>query len=71
MLRLKGRGLPELNSRRVGDQLVEVLVWTPEDLTAEQEQLLKAFRDVEDAAPERIDRGDDRSLWSRVKEAFT
>lgn len=71
VLRLKGRGLPELNSRRVGDQLVEVLVWTPEDLTAEQEQLLKAFRDVEDPAPERIDRDDDRSLWSRVKEAFT
>ncbi|MEE8148630.1 MAG: J domain-containing protein, partial [Longimicrobiales bacterium] len=70
VLRLKGRGLPELNSRRVGDQLVEVLVWTPEDLTAEQAQLLKAFRDVEDPAPERIDRDDNRSLWSRVKEAF-
>ena len=71
VLRLKGRGLPELNSRRIGDQLVEVLVWTPEDLTAEQEQLLEAFRDVEDPAPEHIDRDDNRSLWSRVKEAFT
>ncbi|MFV2005880.1 MAG: molecular chaperone DnaJ, partial [Longimicrobiales bacterium] len=71
VLRLKGRGLPELNSQRIGDQLVEVLVWTPKDLTAEQEQLLKAFRDVEDAAPAHIDRDDHRSLWSRVKEAFT
>jgi molecular chaperone DnaJ len=71
VLRLKGRGLPELNSRHIGDQLVEVLVWTPEDLTAEQEQVLKAFRDVEDPAPERIDRDDSGSLWSRFKEAFT
>lgn len=71
VLRLKGRGLPELNSRRVGDQFVEVLVWTPEELTAEQERLLEAFRDVEDPAPERIDHDDDKSLWSRVKEAFT
>lgn len=71
VLRLKGRGLPELHSRRIGDQFVEVLVWTPEELTAEQEQVLKAFRDVEDPAPERIDHDDERSLWSRVREAFT
>ncbi len=71
VLRLKGRGLPELNSRRIGDQFVEVVVWTPEELTAEQERLLEAFRDVENPAPERIDRDDDRSLWSRVREAFS
>ncbi len=71
VVRLKGRGLPELNSRRTGDQFVEVLVWTPEDLTAEQERLLEALRDVEDPAPERIDHAHDGSLWSRVKEAFT
>lgn len=71
VLRLKGRGLPELNSGHIGDQLVEVVVWTPEDLTAEQEELLEAFRDIEEPAPERIDHGGDRSLWSRVKEAFS
>ena len=71
VVRLKGRGLPELNTHRVGDQLVEVLVWTPEDLTEEQEHMLKALRDVEDPAPERIDRLGRESFWSRVKEAFT
>jgi len=71
VLRLKERGLPELNARHIGDQLVEVIVWTPEDLTEEQEQVLKALRDVEEPAPERIERNGGQSIWSRVKEAFS
>ena len=71
VLRIRGRGLPELNSRTRGDQLVRVVVWTPERLTAEQEEVLQALRDVEDPAPEHVTGESRRSLWSRVKEAFT
>ena len=71
VLRLRGRGLPELNGRGRGDQLVRILVWTPDPLTVEQEEVLQALRDVEDPAPEQIEAESGRSLWSRVKEAFT
>ena len=71
VLRLRGRGLPELNGRGRGDQLVRIVVWTPDRLTVEQEEVLQALRDVEDPAPEQIEGESRSSLWSRVKEAFT
>ncbi|HUF76190.1 MAG TPA: molecular chaperone DnaJ, partial [Longimicrobiales bacterium] len=45
-LRLKGLGLPELNGAMRGDQLLRILVWTPEDLTPEQEKLLRELREI-------------------------
>ena len=70
VLRLKGQGLPELHGSGRGDQLVRIAVWTPERLTPEQEETIRTLRDMEDPAPEKLpDSG--RSIWSRVKEAFT
>ena len=37
LLRLKELGLPELNGHHRGDQLLKVLLWTPDELTPEQE----------------------------------
>ncbi len=71
ILRLRGQGLPELHGHGKGDQLVRIAVWTPERLTDEQEEALRALRDLEDPAPERPDGDSGRSIWSRVKEAFT
>jgi molecular chaperone DnaJ len=71
VLRLRGQGLPELHGGGRGDQLVRVVVWTPGRLTPEQEEAILALRDLEDAAPEKLDDDSGRSLWSRVKEVFT
>jgi molecular chaperone DnaJ len=71
LLRLRGEGLPPLNGERRGDLLVRIVVWTPERLTTEQEEAFQRLREVEDTAPERISRLDDKGFWSRVKEAFT
>jgi len=71
VLLLRGRGLPELHGRGKGDQLVRIVVWTPEHLTSEQEEAIRALREVEDPAPEQLDGNSGRSIWSRVKEAFT
>ncbi len=68
VLRLRGMGLPHLEGRGRGDQMVRVSVWTPESLTGEQERLLKELRDIESPPPAP---GESRGFWSRVKEAFT
>jgi len=70
-LRLKDLGLPELNGALRGDQIVRVLVWTPTDLTNEQEEVIRQLADVEHGAPESVRRGTHKGFWSRVKEAFT
>lgn len=70
ILRLRGMGLPELNGDGSGDELVRVIVWTPEDLNREQRDVIERLMEVEDPAPERVDRSR-KGFWSRVKEAFT
>jgi molecular chaperone DnaJ len=70
-LRLRGLGLPELNGGVRGDQIVRVLVWTPTDLTGEQEEVIRRLAEVEHGAPESVRRGTHKGFWSRVKEVLT
>ena len=43
VFRVQGKGLPYPGEKRMGDMLVEVIVKTPKDLSAEQIELLEAF----------------------------
>lgn len=71
VLRLRGLGLPELNGTVRGDQLLRVQVWTPDELTPEQEALIKKLRDIESPPPSQVRLRTQKGFWSRVKEAFT
>lgn len=55
VLRLKGRGMPDLQGRGRGDELVELVIETPRHLTARQEELYRelAQLDHENVAPKR------------------
>lgn len=70
-LNLKGLGLPELNGTVRGDQVIRIRVWTPHDLSEEQEGLLRRLSEIESPAPESVRRRTHKGFWSRVKEAFT
>ena len=70
MIRVSGLGMPELNGNRVGDLLVRVLVWVPKRLDNEQERLVRALQEVEDAPPEKDEGQQQRGFWSKVKEAL-
>jgi molecular chaperone DnaJ len=69
ILRLRGRGLPQLQGGGRGDLLVRVTVWTPTSLTPEQEKLFRELAVTEAEAPSG-GRRDERGFWSKVKEAF-
>jgi molecular chaperone DnaJ len=71
LLRLRGLGLPELNGSVRGDQLLKVIVWTPDELTAEQERIFRRLREIESPPPPKVKQGAHRGFWSRVKEAIT
>jgi molecular chaperone DnaJ len=74
-LRIRGKGVPELDGRGRGDLIARIRVWTPERLSTEQERLFQALRDLEEPAPASGEHPegfrDRRGFWSRVKEAFT
>ena len=40
---LRGKGIPDINSKRRGDLIITVTVETPKNLTGEQKKLLEAF----------------------------
>ncbi len=50
LFRLSGLGLPDLRSRRRGDELVQVIVETPRRLNKVQQELLRKFAATEDKA---------------------
>jgi molecular chaperone DnaJ len=66
-LRVKGRGMPDINGRGRGDELVEVVVETPRHLTARQEELLREFAEIEheQVSPRR------KSFFEKLRDYFT
>jgi molecular chaperone DnaJ len=70
ILRLRGKGLPQLRGGPRGDMIVRIVVWTPTHLTHEQERLLRDLQGVESEVPLDGRQGTDRGFWSRIKEAF-
>jgi molecular chaperone DnaJ len=65
IIRLRGRGLPVLGQNSKGDLIVRVHVWTPERLSAEQEQLFRELAKLEGEPPKRSP-----GFWSKLKEAL-
>ena len=43
-MRLKGKGLPALNSYGKGDQIIEVHVWVPKHLSSEEKKMLEKLK---------------------------
>lgn len=69
VITLRGRGLPHLGGGGRGDQHVRFQVWTPQDISEEQEELFRRLSEVE-GAPPRLD-GRRPGFWSKVREAFS
>ncbi|MEE9163731.1 MAG: DnaJ C-terminal domain-containing protein, partial [Thermoplasmata archaeon] len=60
--RLRGKGLPDLNGSRRGDQLVRVVVKTPRKLSAEEKTL---FRTLAESLGEYADSDQDTLFRTR------
>src|SRR3954453_15198072 len=67
VLKLKGRGMPDINGRGRGDELVEVLVETPRHLNQRQEELLRELAEIEHevVSPKR------KSFFEKLRDYFT
>lgn len=69
IFRLKGKGFPEVQGYQRGDQLINVNVWTPQSLSAEEKQALEQFNNSGNFKPNPA-KGE-KSFFDRVKEAFS
>jgi molecular chaperone DnaJ len=67
ILRLKGKGLPSLNSYGKGDILVNVNVWTPQNLSSEEKKLLEALKKSTNFTPHPDKKGKSfRERWGEL-----
>ena len=69
VLRLRGKGLPNVNGYGSGDLLVYVNVWIPKKVSKEDEKLLQELGKSESFKPN-PDK-DDRSFFKKIRDYFS
>ena len=68
LLRLRNKGLPSLNSYNTGDLLVNIGVYIPETLSAEEKKIFENFQSSNNFKPQAHT---SNSFFSRVKKMFS
>ncbi|ETZ23325.1 molecular chaperone DnaJ [Pedobacter sp. V48] len=68
LLRLKGKGIPEINSYHRGDEIIHVNIWTPKALSSEERSMLEKLRDSPNFKPQPGKH--DKSFFEKMKEYF-
>jgi len=68
ILRLKDKGVKDINSYGKGDQLIYVNVWTPKTVNNEEKAMLEKLRSAPNFQPQPSK--NDRSFFERMKEYF-
>lgn len=66
ILRLRGKGLKDLNGYGTGDQLIHINVWTPKKLTSEEKAKLEALRHSPNFQPQ--PEASEKSFFDRMRE---
>ena len=66
VFKVRSKGLPKLGSDGKGSLLIRTAVWTPENLTMEQQQLFGEIAKLEGEAPKKTTHG----LWDRLRDAL-
>ncbi len=69
ILRLRGKGLPSLDGYGKGDLLVHINVWTPKELSKEQQQFFEKMKEDTNFKPEPSN--SDKSFFEKVKDMFS
>jgi molecular chaperone DnaJ len=68
ILRLKGKGIPDVNGYGRGDLLVSINIWTPQHLSSEEKKMLEKFRESKNFKPHPDKK--DNGFFDRMKEYF-
>ncbi len=67
VLRMRGKGLPDIENGGSGDELINIMVYVPENLSDSQKQTFEALRDAPNIKPTE---SDSRRIFSKLKHIF-
>lgn len=68
IFRLKGKGLPAVQSYGSGDQLIYVNIWTPKKLSSKEKELLEKLREMPNLQPRPSKT--EKGFFEKMKEYF-
>jgi molecular chaperone DnaJ len=68
VLRLRGKGLPEVQGYGKGDLLINISIWTPTSLSIDEKKTIESFREAKNFQPQPGKR--EKSFFERMKEYF-
>ena len=68
IFRLKGKGLPSVQSYGSGDQLIYVNIWTPKKLSAKEKELLEQLREMPNLQPQPSK--SEKGFFEKMKDYF-
>jgi molecular chaperone DnaJ len=68
ILRLRGKGVGDINGYGRGDQLIHINVWTPKQVNSDEKQMLESMRASDNFRPQPTKA--DKGFFDRVKEFF-
>lgn len=68
VLRLRGKGFPEVNGYQSGDQLIIVHVWIPKKISAEETKLLEKLRESDNFSSKNAKK--DKGFFDKMKDWF-
>jgi molecular chaperone DnaJ len=69
ILRLKGKGFPNVNSYDKGDQLINVNIWTPQHLSSDEKHIIDKLKGSENFKPNPSK--SEKSWFDKIREAFS
>jgi molecular chaperone DnaJ len=68
ILRLRGKGLPEVNSYHHGDLLVRINIWIPSDVSKEEKRILEKMKESSSFTPRSGQ--EQNGFFSKMKDIF-
>ena len=66
VFRLRGKGVPDVDGRGHGDELVELMVWTPTHLSSEERELFERLGEIQQTRAQKEGKG----FLDRMLETF-
>jgi len=69
IFRLKGKGLPHVNSYGTGDELIHVNVWVPKEISKEEQALLEKLRHAENFKPHPSK--NEKNIFEKMRDFFS
>lgn len=68
VLRLRGKGFPEVNGYHTGDQLIKVHIWIPKKVSSEETEMLKKLSESENFSSKNAKK--DKGFFDKMRDWF-